>query len=899
MIDVHLEHPAFLWLLVPALPLLAYAAWKSYALAPRRSRIASFVLRVLGLTLVVLGLARPVWRLDKPDQAVVFALDVSDSIDPEAADKALAYVVEATKALGADQRAALVVFAGRAQIVRGLERAPITRTPELEDLVFHRQRKESLSLRIQEIERNLAAADAPARLDEAKKKLDTLSATAAGLRVGETDLREALRLARSVLPEDARRRIVLCSDGNWTRGDPEFELAYLGRTGITLDVQVATRKEVPEVIAERLTAPAQAKIKEPIELELQVSSAVDKEVTLELFRDQFLLKTDKVKLAKGKNVVRVPKQELEEGFHEFAIRIKAEGDPTPENNTARAVVVVQGRPRVLLVEGKEQDARHLEQALRDEDIAVEVRPPVGFPQDLNDLLNYDVLILSDVPATDLVTAQLQMVKQYVRDFGGGLIMLGGEKSFGLGGYYRTPVEDALPVRMPIKKTIEKPNLALVCVIDRSGSMAGEKLQLAKEGAIAAVEVLKAKDQIGIVCFDSDADWVVELQAAANKEQIVNEVARVAVGGGTFIYSGVYRAYEALTQCNAKLKHCIVLTDGHTEGSREEHIDLVTRMSAEEITVSTVGIGEADQQLLQAMADAGNGEAYFTNDFGSIPQIFTKETLRASKSMLVEEPFTPKVQKADEPVLKGIDLADAPLLMGYVATTPRETARVVLTSDYGDPVLAIWNYGLGRSVAWTSDAKNRWASDWISWPSFPKFWAQIVRGVMATGSTAVLQQNASITVDRGEVKMTIDTRDRDGRFVDEVRPEIAIVAANGEQQKLDGALTAPGLFEARFPLETYGEFVRLRIENKLPSGEGVGHRNYAVVESFPPEYRAAAPDRGFLAHAARSGNGRLDGTVAQAFEFTGDPARGLRDLWRLCVLLAALLLPLDIALRRLS
>jgi hypothetical protein len=239
-----------------------------------------------------------------------------------------------------------------------------------------------------------------------------------------------------------------------------------------------------------------------------------------------------------------------------------------------------------------------------------------------------------------------------------------------------------------------------------------------------------------------------------------------------------------------------------------------------------------------------------------------------------------------------------MLMGYVATTPKETARLLLVSDHGDPVLASWNYGLGRSAAFTSDARNRWATDWISWPQFGKFWSQVVRSVMATGTTSPLQQSADVRIERGEVTFKLDTRDRDGRFLDEVVPALALVEPSGTAKPVALQHTAPGLVEASFPLETFGDFVRMRVETRL--GEQlVGLRNWAVVESYPPEYRAAATDTAFLDHLSRTTGGRREPLPSASFEFDGPPARGLEDLWRLCALLAALLLPLDLALRRIG
>ena len=197
-----------------------------------------------------------------------------------------------------------------------------------------------------------------------------------------------------------------------------------------------------------------------------------------------------------------------------------------------------------MIERDERQARHLEEGLAGEEIEVEVRPESGVPDDINDLLNYDVLILSDVSADRFAPGAMEAVKTYVREMGGGLVMLGGEHSFGLGGYYRTPIEDVLPVKMPIKKNIEKPNLALVLVIDKSGSMSGNKIELAKEAAIASAEVLKGNDRFGVVAFDGAAQWITPITDSTEMGAITSTIARLMPGGGTNIYNGLHEAYPA-------------------------------------------------------------------------------------------------------------------------------------------------------------------------------------------------------------------------------------------------------------------------------------------------------------------------------------------------------------------
>ncbi|MGE0707749.1 MAG: VWA domain-containing protein [Planctomycetota bacterium] len=900
---IQLEHPLWLLALVPIVPWLWVGHRRSYAdLEPSRARLA-LASRALGLMLVVLALTRPVLTLTSEEQALVFVVDVSESVPDEALEARWQSIEEQTRRLQPDQRAGLILFAQRPRLAVAPRAAPLDLQGEpgrlLRRQLFHRRERERLRARRQELERGALDPTAQRELQGLAGEEAELERWRAELGVEATDIAAACRLARGTLPRGVRRRVVLVSDGNQNRGELLGELEALREDGVVLDAwPLRAGAATPELIAEELRAPAEARVKAPFDLELALRASQKTKARVTVYRNKFQLSSQELELQPGRNVLTVPRVQLEEGFHEFeavVAPVDAKADTRPENNVARAAVRVEGRPRVLVIERELREARYFADALQAEEIEVELRPPQGLPTQLNELLGYHVLVLSDVPADVMTRPQMDLIKRYVKELGGGLVMLGGEKSFGLGGYYRTPVEEALPVRMPVRKNIEKPNLALVLVIDRSGSMSGDKIQLAKEAAIASSEVLKSTDEFGVVAFDSVAQWICPLTSATERDRIVATVARLEAGGGTNIYPGLYRAYQALLDSRAKLKHIILLSDGHTQGSGYE--ELVSHIAADEITVSTVGIGQdADQNLLSSIAQWGGGESYFTTDFSAIPQIFTRETLRASKSMLVEEPFLPKLVN-QHAALKGIDWATAPELLGYVATQPKREATLVLASEYGDPVLAVWNYGLGRAAAWTSDAKARWAGDWIGWEGFGKLWAQLVRSVMSTGAQGSVRTTSQVRIEDGQVKLTLDVRGRRGEFRDDVQPELLLsTEAARAPRPVQVRHTAPGVFEAEFPLESYGAFHRLLVAQRA-GGELVDTKVLAVTESYSPEYRRTGPDEDLLRLAAERAGGRYDPAPQETWRSEGPGAPAPRDVWWWALLAATVLLPLDVAIRR--
>jgi Ca-activated chloride channel homolog len=894
---IQFESAGLLWLLLPLIPFLVYWFKRSYAdLSAPRAALA-LVLRTLALALVVLAVSKPVLMLDNHERAVLFLIDVSDSVPTAALEDAWAEIEATTSELEDGARAGLVLFARRPRMVLPTGNEVLALTPELERKLFHKREKERLTQRVQELERSELSEAQKTELDKLRGELDEIAAWSVELGTNETDLEAACRLARGLLPVEARRRVVIYSDGNTNRGDMLREISELGRAGISAHASLLERNEDQEVIAEELRLPAEAQVMAPFGVECSIVSNFATKAKVMIYRNKYKVEEKEIDLDVGRNLLNLDKVRLREGFHEFEVVVEAQGDTVLENNVARGVVLVAGRPKVLLIERQEREARYLEEGLAGEEIEVEVRPESGLPDNLNDLLNYNVLILSDVPADKFAPGAMDMVKSYVRDYMGGLIMIGGEQSFGLGGYYRTPIEDALPVKMPIKKNIEKPNLALTLVIDKSGSMGGSKIELAKEAAIASAEVLKGNDRFGVVAFDSRAEWITPITDSTDAGVITSTMSRLVAGGGTNIYPALHAAWQALLDEDAKLKHIILLSDGQTQGSGYD--SLVQHIAADGITLSTVGIGDgADANLLGDMASWGGGEYYFTNDFGSIPQIFTRETMRASKSMLVEEPFVP-TQTATVDALKGIDPEGLPFLLGYVATQAKDNATVALVSDYGDPVLATWSYGIGRAAAFTSDAKAHWAGDWVAWDGYGKFWGQLVRSVMSTGAHHDLQTRSRVNVDQGMAHVTIDVRDRVGAYRDDVAPEVMLVSeGDGEPLPLSVEHLGPGLFTAAFPIDRYGEFYKLMVVQKQ-GGTVVDTKVLGITESYSPEFRTPLPNEDLLRLITDETGGVLSPDAATVWRFDGEPAKTPKDTWWWWLVAAACLLPLDIALRRLG
>ncbi len=580
-------------------------------------------------------------------------------------------------------------------------------------------------------------------------------------------------------------------------------------------------------------------------------------------------------------------------------------DLYPQNNALSTFTMVSGAPRVLLVapfselEGEADVGMYLQRALEAGGLSVVRSTPGAMPYDPSGLAEYAVVILVDTPAQVMSPRAMSALQSYVRDLGGGLVAVGGQHAYGVGGWYQTPLEETLPVEMTVHDQERFPPMAIVVVIDKSGSMSVaengiQKIRLAGEAAARVAELISDQDEITVIAFDDrPADVIGPLPGSQRDEAIERAIRLQAGGGGIYVRESLEEALRYLADSDKTIRHIILLADGsdseHQEGVREM---VAEQIAAQNITLSTVAIGAGpDLNFLEEIARLGKGRYHFTDQAATLPVIFAEETQLAMRSYIVEEPFYPH-QTASSPILAGIEAV--PQLAGYVATTPKSAAQIILTTHQDDPLLATWQYGLGRAVAWTSDATGRWAQAWVRWEGFSHFWAQVVRWAIVEQSDTPVEINVSL--EGKEARLVVDVADTNGEFVNGLTTQVHLVAPGGETSILDLIQTAPGRYEGTFVPQEQGAYL-MRLTGSLDGQESVGLTTGWVM-SYPPEYAALEGDPRYLSTLAEMGGGTVLESPADAFAHTVRGTGTRRDLWPYLLGLATLLFPLDVGVRRL-
>jgi Ca-activated chloride channel homolog len=810
--------------------------------------------RVVSLVVLAWALTQPQFTRWVDRQNVFFLLDTSDSVSLAARESGFRYATAALQGIKTKDRAGLIAFGAEPQLVQPLQPKPTFTRP------------------------------GPAANPRA------------------TNIARAIQLALASFPPGEANRLVLLSDGRENAGRALAAAQAAKDAGVAIYYSPLNLTFPQEVAAEQLVLPTEVKFGEPFYAKVVVTSVKETPARLSLYRNGEFLGSQVVRLNAGKNVLSY-RQSLEQaGAHVYQALVEAEGDVIEENNRAIGLTVVRGKPQVLLVDKEPEQAGNLANALRSQYIDVKVTGPEGLPNTMTALEKYDGVILSNVSSLKMARGQMALVRDYVRDQGGGLIMLGGEESFGLGGFYRTPVEEALPVTMEVKQKVDIPSLAVMLVVDRSGSMAMgmkdndkvNKLEAAKEAAHLVVDLLDARNEVGVLSFDTEFVWHVPLQPAKDKAAIHREISAIKAGGGTDGYPAVREAYKALFDSNALLKHVIFLTDGQMQLS--SFPALLTRMAKDKITVTAVAIGsDADVDFMTRVSKMGRGRFYFTEETTTVPRIFTLETQLSSKASLVEQPFKPAVTNPSHETIQDIDWSKAPPLGGYVATTTKGTADQVLMTHQEDPLLAAWRYGLGRSVAFTADAKAKWGVLWLRWRDYSKFWAQVVRWTLRANARS--DTTATVEQRDGQAQVTVEALDSKGEFINFLDTQLGVVNPDKRQTVLELDQVAPGRYRGTFPTQAEGVYLGALSERR--DQQMVGSQIVGTVVPYAQEYRELGANEAFLREISELTGGGVLAEAKDAFTVNRRRSRVPNDLWPWLAGLVVLALVPEVALRRIG
>jgi Ca-activated chloride channel homolog len=595
-----------------------------------------------------------------------------------------------------------------------------------------------------------------------------------------------------------------------------------------------------------------------------------------------------IQVTRGRNVFAFPQTIDEPGFHSYSVELETAGDDIPQNNKGTTFTSVRGDPSALVIHASKVDSAPLDQAFLETKIQITSRGIDGFPENVAELANYDLIVLSNVNAGDLSESQMTRLQSSVRDYGVGLVVIGGDDSFTAGGYRGTPLEDILPVSMDLSSKKVLPSGALALVVHATEFQDGNRW--ARDIALAALEALGPSDYMGIVLWDGSDRWLFPMEQVGDRKALGQKISQMNPGDMPSFINVMKMAHKGLVDCKSHLKHMIVFSDGDPQPPSDAEIDAIT---ADKITISTVMIGGhvAPDPMIR-IAQRGRGRFHDVRTPNHLPQIFIKEAAVILKASIFEEPFQPKTGDSTE-ILRGLDAANLPQLMGYVATTPKPRAETALLSPKGDPILSQWHYGLGRVVAFTSDAKPKWASLWVKWERWNSFWGQTAKWALRRIEAS--SYDASLQIQEGKGRIVVNAIDLNGKFLNQLDLQATITPPEGKSVDIKLRQTQPGFYESSFLASEMGIYMaNLRT---MTNGVLVASQPIGASVSYSAEYRDTKPNLHLLKKIKDATGGRMLLPTDDVFGFQRIPAMRPTPMWSWLLAFAVLMFPLDVALRR--
>ncbi len=871
------EHPIWLFLLVLLIPIFVLSL-KSIGGVSKVKAWVSFTFRALLVLVLVVTLTEPSLIQRGEGVTVTMLLDRSQSVP-------------------------LPLKRSSLEFLRDASEARESRQPEDRIAVIT-------------IARDAAIAAMPHKNSTVQPASDVADPTATNLETG-------IKTAMAIMPDDTANRILLVSDGNETVGDVLEAAREAEANNIPVDVLVLEYEHENEVIFERIVAPSRVRLGQSANVNLVLRSQAQTTGTVYLSMNGDIVDLNgqdvgdgfRVQLEPGPKVFQVPLSLDDAGPMKFEASFVPD-DPASDyvsgNNSALAVTFVGAEGKVLVVDDGFSDSQYLVQALQESEIQVDVRSPGGLG-DLVFLSGYDAVILANIPRYAIDDDQDRMFHAYVHDMGGGLVMLGGPESFGAGGWNESETKKVLPLKLDPPQSRQMPRGAL-CLIMHSCEMPQANFW-GQRVAEAAIEALSRLDYAGIIEYNwgnaganaiNGCSWAFPLQVVGDKSAAIAATKQMVVGDMPDFGSSMTLAVNGLSTIQAGQKHVIVISDGDPSPPSQQ---LLNQYVANKVTIATVMVGghgtAIDRTRMQQVATATGGNFYNVTNPKNLPQIFIKEAQLVSRNLIQEgEQYQPQVRSGmPGPVAS---FGAVPYIEGYVLTAPREGLTqnpiVIPTTEGNDPLYANWNYGLGRSIAYTSDLTGRWGSAWASWAEFREFWEQSIRWAMRPSSPRNVQVNTRREGDLAIVE--VEALEDDTSFLNFLNARARVLGPDGSADAMSLQQTGPGRYRGTFKADDAGAYL---VNITYPGGDDgsqAAHVQAAVTVPYASEYKATKHNRVLLQQLADATGGRVlsagDPAIADLFKRDDlEIPLSLKDIWGLLVIAAATLLIFDVASRRLS
>ncbi len=844
---IRFAHP---WLLVVGLPLLAFVIARVFKVKRDVGRARPFIAIAMvgGALCASLALAGLEAGSARDQAAIIFVVDRSRSA--EGADDPLDAVRAATEGMPADDLAGVVVFGASA--ATHMFAGPRSAVPPDDGTVSR----------------------------------------------NGTKIADGLRRALSDVPEGYAGRLVLMSDGLQTSGDA-LDAAVLARgRGVSIDVVPIERPARPEIAVEQVRVPQTAHPGEPVELRVVTRANAPTPVRVRVTRDGTVIAAGETTIEAGSDVLVLRDTAPERGVARYGVEVtpvSGDQDGSALNNEGGAFLRVVGESRALLVAGPRTQSDALADAIGGPHLEVVTRD--ALPSELSALSAFDLVILDDLPARTLSRRQMRDLRSYVRDLGGGLLMLGARDSFGLGGYARTPVEEALPATFDLRQRRDRLSLAMVIAIDQSGSMgmvvaSGQtKLDLANEAAARSAELLSSSDRVGILHVDTAPHWTQPMTNASDSGAIASRARSAEPGGGGIdVDVAMAAAYGTLRSEQTQLRHFLLFSDGNDSQNLAGMREVVRQAHRQGITTSIVSMGNGTHTPeLEVLSGIGEGRFYIVDNMEQLPRIFTEETIQASKAALSLDPAA-VTSGAPGAVTQGIDLSAAPDVTGHVVMNARPRATTYLFAGE-DPLLAVWQHGIGRGAVFGADSGTEFTKAWLSWPGYRTLFHQVAREILRAPGQADARVSVSIQDGVGEV--VVEAIGEGGRYRNYLDLGGSVSAPGGQSIEVELSQTGAGRYTGRFDASSPGPyFVTVREEDRAALVGTAG-----VVRPRGDELRGEGTDHALLAQLAAVTGGKIRADLSEVFSDRPPHATTYSPLFRPLTIAALVLFFVSVVLRR--